>query len=85
MDLTLIYLTVFITVGLIFTYLAVSEKNLVRALIYSSIQSVSYAIALYILRAPDIVLVYVPVSVGLYPAALFFLIGKTEPEEEGDD
>ena len=78
MDVTLLLLALFSTVGLVFTYLAVTERDLVRAVVYSAVQSSVYAVLLYLLRAPDIVLVYIPVSVGLYPAALLFLIGKTE-------
>jgi len=62
-------------------YFAVLEKNLVKAVIYSAIQSTLYAILYYIFMAPDIVLVYVPVAVGLYPAVILFLISKTEREE----
>ncbi|MCX8184425.1 MAG: DUF4040 domain-containing protein [Sulfolobales archaeon] len=82
MDFSLVLLALFSTIGLIFTYLAVIEKDLVKAVIFSAIQSTSYVAVLYLLRAPDIVLVYLPVTVGLYPAALLFLVGKTERVEE---
>ncbi|MEM0066305.1 MAG: hydrogenase subunit MbhD domain-containing protein [Sulfolobales archaeon] len=82
MDVTLILLALFSTIGLVFTYLAVVEKDLVKAVIFSAIQSTAYVALLYLLRAPDIVLVYLPVAVGLYPAAILFLIGKTEKVEE---
>ena len=83
MDVTLLLLALFSTVGLVFTYLAVTERDLVRAVVYSAVQSSVYAVLLYLLRAPDIVLVYIPVSVGLYPATLLFLIGKTERVDGG--
>lgn len=68
-------------ISVIATYLAVTEKNLVRAILYSAIQSTIYAFLYFLLMAPDIVLVYVPVAVGLYPAIILFLIRKTEHEE----
>jgi len=68
-------------ISVIATYLAVTEKNLVRAVLYSAIQSTIYAFLYFLLMAPDIVLVYVPVAVGLYPAIILFLIRKTEHEE----
>ncbi|PUA33883.1 MAG: sodium:proton antiporter [Zestosphaera tikiterensis] len=68
--------------SLIATYLAVIEKDLVKAVIYSAIQSTAYTILFYLLMAPDIALVYIPVAVGLYPAVVFFLIKKTERFEE---
>jgi len=68
-------------VSVIATYLAVTEKNLVKAVLYSAIQSTVYAFLYFLLMAPGIVLVYVPVAVGLYPAIILFLIRKTEQEE----
>ncbi len=68
-------------VSVVATYLAITEKNLIKAVLYSAIQSTVYAFIYYLLMAPDIVLVYVPVAVGLYPAVILFLIHKTEKEE----
>lgn len=82
MDLTLVLLALFSAIGLVFTYLAIVERELVKAVVFSAIQSAAYVSILYLLRAPDIVLVYLPIAVGLYPAALLFLIGKTEKVEE---
>ncbi|MCC6052218.1 MAG: DUF4040 domain-containing protein [Fervidicoccaceae archaeon] len=81
MDITVLFLAIMGTIGLVFAYIAVTERALVKAIIYSAVQSMAFAVMLYLLKAPDIVLVYIPVSVGLYPAALFFLVGKTESEE----
>ncbi len=81
MDITLLLMAFFSSIGLVFAYLAVVERDLVKAIIFSAVQSSAYAAMLYLLRAPDIVLVYLPVAVGLYPAALLFLVGKTEKED----
>jgi uncharacterized MnhB-related membrane protein len=70
-------------VSLIATYLAIVENDLVKAVIFSALQSTVYTIIYYLLMAPDIALVYIPVSVGLYPAVILFLIKKTE-RTEGD-
>ncbi len=64
------------------TYLAIMERDLVKAVIYSAIQSTIYAFIYYMLMAPDIVLVYIPVAVGLYPAVILILIRKTERREK---
>jgi len=64
--------------SMVATYLAVTERDLVKAVVFSAIQSTAYAFMYYLLMAPDIVLVYVPVAVGLYPAVILFLIKKTE-------
>jgi len=67
--------------SMIATYLAITERDLVKAVVFSAIQSTAYAFMYYLLMAPDIVLVYVPVAVGLYPAVVLFLIKKTERYE----
>ncbi len=65
-------------ISLVAVYMAITERDLVKAVLYSAIQSTAYAFLFYLLMAPDIVLVYVPVAVGLYPAVILFLIKKSE-------
>ncbi|WFO75551.1 DUF4040 domain-containing protein [Desulfurococcaceae archaeon MEX13E-LK6-19] len=72
-------------VSVVATYLAIIERDLVRAILFSAIQSTAYAFIYYLLMAPDIVLVYIPVAVGLYPAVVLFLIKKTERYEEEEE
>lgn len=73
---------VFIVIGLtsilsvIFVALAVMSKDLLKAVMFSAVQSTLYAFLLYLLMAPDIVLVYVAVSVGLLPLISIILIKK---------
>lgn len=64
-------------------YLAVIEKDLVKAVVLSALQSTFYALIFYLIMAPDIFLTYIPVSVGLYTALILILIKKTE-RYEGD-
>jgi energy-converting hydrogenase B subunit D len=54
---------------------------LLKAVVYSAIQSTFYALLYFLLMAPDIVLVYLPVAVGFIPGVLIILISKTEREE----
>ncbi len=63
------------------TYLAVRSGDLLAAVVLSAVQSVAYALIYYILMAPDIALVYIPVSVGVLPAVTVLLIKKTERYE----
>jgi energy-converting hydrogenase B subunit D len=70
-------------ISVIAVYMAVFEKDLVKAMIYTTIQSIAYAFLFYILMAPDIALVYIPVAIGLYPALVLVLISRTEREERG--
>jgi len=68
--------------SIVFTYLAVVEKNLVQAVVFSAVQSTMYALIYFLLMAPDIVLVYLPVGVGIYPAIILLLIKKTDKVDE---
>jgi len=68
--------------SIVFTYLAVVEKNLVQAVVFSAVQSTMYALIYFLLMAPDIVLVYLPVGVGIYPAIVLLLIKKTDKVDE---
>ncbi len=64
--------------SLFFVYMAVTEKDLLKAVAYSAGQSITYSILLQAMSTPDIVMTYVAVSVGLYSALLVFVISKTE-------
>ena len=68
--------------ALIATYYAIEERDLLKAVVYSAVQSTMFALLYYLFVAPDIVLVYVPVAVGLYPLLIIMLIKKTERYEE---
>ncbi len=68
--------------SIVFTYLAVVEKNLIQAVVFSAVQSTMYALIYFLLMAPDIVLVYLPVGVGIYPAIVLLLIKKTDKVDE---
>lgn len=81
---TLVYLIMatLSVLSVISAYMAIREKDLVRAVVYSALQSGYYAILYYLLAAPDIALVYIPVAVGLIPGVLLVLISKTERWEK---
>lgn len=64
------------TVSIVFVALAVHTRDLLKATIYSAVQSTLYALLLYLLMAPDIVLVYVAVSVGLLPLITIAILKK---------
>jgi len=78
----LIMLFVASFLGLLFTYMAITEKDLLKAIAYSAGQSVSYTLIFYLLMAPDIVLTYIAVTVGIYSALLVFIVSKTTRYEE---
>jgi energy-converting hydrogenase B subunit D len=76
-----IFLAVMSTVALVFTYLAIIQKDLVRAIIYSAVESGAYLLVFYLLMGPDLALAYVAIGIGIYPAVAFFLVKKTERYE----
>ena len=78
----LILIAIAVSLALIFTYRAVLEKDLVKAVAFSAAQSTAFALVFYLLAAPDIVLAYVAIAVGIYTAIILFLIRKTESYEE---
>ncbi|MCD6301729.1 MAG: DUF4040 domain-containing protein [Staphylothermus sp.] len=80
---TLAFLMLISVTSVIAAFKAIIEKDMVRAIVYSAIQSAMYALIFYVLMAPDIVLVYIPVSVGITPAILLFVTKKTE-RRDGD-
>ena len=76
-----IFLAIMSTVALIFTYLAIVQKDLVKAIIFSSVESAAYLLVFYLLMGPDLALAYVAIGIGIYPAVAFFLVKKTERYE----
>jgi uncharacterized MnhB-related membrane protein len=79
---TLLLLAVAALLSLVFVYLAVFERDLMKAIVFSAGQSICYSIMLHAMAAPDITITYVAVSVGLYSALLVFVVSKTERYEE---
>ncbi|MBC7095404.1 hydrogenase subunit MbhD domain-containing protein [Thermococcus sp.] len=73
----LLILTLSAVVGLTFSYLAITERDLLKAIGFSAVQAIAYSIAFYILMAPDVVLAYIAVAVGIYSALLVFVVSKT--------
>ncbi|NJE43162.1 hydrogenase subunit MbhD domain-containing protein [Thermococcus sp. GR6] len=80
-EIHLLILAIVAVLGMVFSYLAITEKDLLKAVGFSAVQAIAYAIAFYILMAPDIVLAYVAIAVGIYSALLVFVISKTERYE----
>ncbi|AHF79504.1 hydrogenase subunit MbhD domain-containing protein [Thermococcus paralvinellae] len=76
-EIHLLILSLALMLGFVASYLAVTEKDLLKAVGFSAVQAISYAIVFYILMAPDIILAYIAIAVGIYSALLIFAISKT--------
>ncbi len=67
----------------IHTHTANTEDwDLLKATIFSAGQAVAYTLLLVLLAAPDLVLAYVAVGVGMYTALFLFIISRTERYEK---
>jgi len=64
------------TLSTLATIMAVKERDLVKATIYSALQSTAYALMYFLFMAPDLVLVYAAVSVGIYPLITLLVIKR---------
>ncbi|MEM1873231.1 MAG: MnhB domain-containing protein [Acidilobaceae archaeon] len=60
---------------------AIASRDLLKAAIASGVVSLFYAMLLFVLMAPSILIVYVPVSVALTTIMLVTLVMKTERYE----
>lgn len=78
----LVMLSIVLTLGFVFAYLAIHEKDLLKAVVFSAGQAAMYVIAFYLLLVPDIVLAYAAVGVGIYSAVMIIAIKKTERYEK---
>ena len=78
----LVMMAVILGVSFVTIFLMVFEKDLLKMIVLSAAQSTFYAIILYILLVPDVVLAYIAVAVGIYTALLMFAVKKTERYEE---
>ncbi|WP_457751697.1 hydrogenase subunit MbhD domain-containing protein [Thermococcus sp.] len=83
-EIHLIILAIVVSFGFVFSYLAMKEHDLLKALALSSVQSTFFALGFYILAAPDIVLAYLSIAVGAYTALIILAISKTERYEVGE-
>jgi len=70
------------TLGAIFAYFAIRSRDLIKATVFSAGQSAAFALGFFMLMAPDIVLAYVAVAIGIYTVILLYVISKTERFEE---
>ncbi len=81
---TVATLCILMTVAFVASVKAVLERDLFKAIVFSALQSVAYALIFGILMAPDILYAYVAVSLCLYPVLLIYVVSKTYRFEGGE-
>lgn len=80
----LVMVAISVTIGFIFSLAAILERDLIRAVVFSAVQAIAFAIAFFIFMAPDIVLAYIAIAVGVYSALLVLAISRTTRYEGGE-
>jgi len=74
--------TVATTLALISTIVVVHEKDVAKAVVLTGVESVFYALALSIFLAPDLLIAYVAIGLGLNTIILLYVLSKGERYEE---
>jgi len=70
------------TLALISTIVVVHEKDVAKAVVLTGVESVFYALALSIFLAPDLLIAYVAIGLGLNTIILLYVLSKGERYEE---
>ena len=70
------------TLALIATIYAYYEKDVLRSIILAGIESVFYALLLALLLAPDLLIAYIAIGLGLNSVILIYALMKGERYEE---
>ncbi|MCS7116371.1 MAG: DUF4040 domain-containing protein [Nitrososphaerota archaeon] len=77
-----IFLLFLFVLAVIFSLLAIMDRDLLKSVVYSAAFSITFALSYYLLMAPDIALAYIAVGVGISTVLLLYGLSKTERFEE---
>ncbi len=80
-SLSTILLALLMTYAVVLTYKVLNEKNLVKAILYTTGQAIAYTLALALLAAPDLVLVYMAIGIGMHTLLFLYIVSHTEDRE----
>ncbi len=70
------------TLALISTILVLYEKDVAKAVVLAGVESVFYALLLQVFLAPDLLIAYVGIGLGLNTVVLLYVLTKGERYEE---
>ncbi len=70
------------TVALVAAVMALFEKDLLKAIVLSGVESITTAFLLVVLLAPDLLIAYVAVGLGINSVILIYALMKGERYEE---
>jgi uncharacterized MnhB-related membrane protein len=71
-----------LTLAFIATLAVLRERDILKAIVYSSIESVFYAVALSYFLAPDLLIAYIAIGLGVNSVLFIYVLSKGERYEE---
>jgi uncharacterized MnhB-related membrane protein len=71
------------TLALVSTVMVIYEKDVARSVMLAGVESVFYALVLAVFLAPDLLIAYVAIGLGLNTAILLYVLSRGERYEEG--
>lgn len=78
----LLLAAVSVTLALLATIAVYRERDVAKAIVYSGIESVFYAIALSFFLAPDLLIAYIAIGLGVNSVILMYVLSKGDRFEE---
>ncbi len=79
---TLIIGAIAVTLALVSAILIVNEKDVLKAIVLAGVESVFFAIALAIFLAPDLLIAYIAIGLGLNSLLFIYALKRGERYEE---
>ncbi|ADV65310.1 Na(+)/H(+) antiporter subunit B [Desulfurococcus mucosus] len=70
------------TLALLATIAVFRERDVAKAIVYSGIESAFYAILLSYLLAPDLLIAYIAIGLGVNSLLLIYVLSKGDRYEE---
>lgn len=84
-DFSLLIMAFLVSLAFVLACAAIFSKDLLKAVVFSAVQVTCYVIIFFLLRAPDVMLVYFGTAGAIVTALLVQAIAKTKRHEEEAD
>jgi len=71
-----------VTLALLATVAVFKERDVAKAVMFSAIESVFYAVALSYFLAPDLLIAYIAIGLGVNSVLLLYILSRGDRFEE---
>jgi len=71
-----------VTLALLATVAVLRERDVVKAVVFSAIESVFYAVALSYFLAPDLLIAYIAIGLGVNSVLFLYILSRGDRFEE---